>query len=400
MEICSDRIIKGFMADIDADSISKHYRIYPKPSDRLKEVLFRRSYHKAFPALTSVSFHVDSGETFGIIGDNGAGKSTLLKILSGTLQPSEGQLVIHGRVAALLELGAGFHPEFSGRQNIYLNATLLGLSHEEIQSIEKDIIEFAELEEFIDRPVKTYSSGMYIRLAFSIATTVDPDILIIDEALSVGDQHFQKKCVNRMMGFRSMGKTIIFCSHSMYFVTELCDRAMWLNSGKVREIGYTDHVVMAYEKWCREKASSEPEVHDHLLSPVKADQVQIFNAAGYAVNEAETGEDIFVRAVISSTETVVCHLGIGFENLSGEGLFGISTKGDGYAPIEVNGTKEISVAFPGLGLINGAYKAFVFVLDEYAVHVYDRKLSKELQIRKKPDVYGCFYMDHYWELGQ
>lgn len=386
------------MAAIEAKDISKHYRIYAKPADRLKEVLLRRSCHKAFRALDHVSFAVESGQTFGIIGDNGAGKSTLLKILSGTLQPTGGDLAIDGRVAALLELGAGFHPEFSGRQNIYLNATLLGLEHQEIASIENDIIGFAELEEFIDRPVKTYSSGMYIRLAFSIATSVDPDILIIDEALSVGDQHFQKKCVDRMMGFRKTGKTIIFCSHSMYFVSELCDRVMWLNNGEVRDIGYPEQVVIAYEKWCQQKSGPQESFERDPSSPVRVKRLEIRDARGRVVNEAETGDDLFVFMTISSTRPVYCHLGVGFENLSGEGLFGVSTKAEGYEPLEIDGTRQIKVRFPAIRLVNGAYKAFLFVLDEHAVHVYDRKLSPELQVHKHAEVYGCFYMDHQWIL--
>jgi ABC-type polysaccharide/polyol phosphate transport system ATPase subunit len=231
---------------VEVHNVSKTYRLYDRPVDRLKEAVLRRPFHRPFQPLREVSFVVPQGGILGIIGDNGAGKSTLLKILAGTLTPSTGQVLHRGRVAALLELGAGFHQEFSGRQNIYLNASLLGLSDAEIGQREAGIIEFSELAEFIDRPVKTYSSGMYVRLAFSIATSVDPDILIIDEALSVGDAHFQKKCVNRMMQFKEQGKTMLFCTHSMYQIQELCDQVLWLDHGAMQRLDSATEVINAY----------------------------------------------------------------------------------------------------------------------------------------------------------
>ncbi|MBN2232445.1 MAG: ATP-binding cassette domain-containing protein [Deltaproteobacteria bacterium] len=229
--------------------LTKFYRVYPRPVDRLKEVLLRRPCHQRVEALGEVSVSIGAGETWGLIGDNGAGKSTFLKLLAGTVTPSAGELEIHGRVAALLELGSGFHPEFSGRRNIYLNAALLGLTEAEIRRREPEIIAFAELEEMIDRPVKTYSSGMYVRLAFAIATSVDPDILIIDEALAVGDNHFQRKCIARLMEFRRRGKTILFCSHSLYLINELCGLCLWLAGGTVRQAGDAAAVVAAYQSY-------------------------------------------------------------------------------------------------------------------------------------------------------
>ena len=211
------------MFRVNVQNVGKEYRLYAKPHDRLWEALFRKPKHDLFKVLSDISFNVALGQSLGIIGDNGAGKSTLLKLLAGTIHPTTGNIEVNGRVAALLELGAGFHPEFTGRQNIHLNASLLGIPEEEIKLKENEIIEFAELEQFIDRPVRTYSSGMYVRLAFSIATTVDPEILIIDEALAVGDMAFQKKCITRMNFFKEQGKTMLFCSHSMYLVQELCD---------------------------------------------------------------------------------------------------------------------------------------------------------------------------------
>ena len=241
------------MPRISVENISKEFKIYNRPQDRLLELIIRRKKHQVFHVLSDISFAVEDGKSLGIIGSNGAGKSTLLKILAGTLQPTTGAYQLNGQVAALLELGAGFHPEFSGRKNIYLNASLLGVPEDRIGELEKGIIDFSELEEFIDRPVRTYSSGMYVRLAFSIATMVRPDILIIDEALSVGDLTFQKKCVQRMNEFISQNKTMVFCSHSMFHVQELCEKAIWLEKGQIREIGDSDKVVGHYEDFCNSK---------------------------------------------------------------------------------------------------------------------------------------------------
>jgi lipopolysaccharide transport system ATP-binding protein len=238
---------------ITVANLNKEFKIYQRPQDRLYEILTRSRRHRIYHVLNDISFAVENGKSLGIIGDNGAGKSTLLKLLVGTLQPSSGVIQINGQVAALLELGAGFHKEFTGRKNIYLNASLLGVPDDNIEELEQDIIDFSELDYFIDRPVKTYSSGMFVRLAFSIATMVRPDILVIDEALSVGDMAFQKKCVQRMNQFREQRKTMVFCSHSMFHIQELCDIAIWLDQGSIRETGDSDRVVGLYEDFCNSK---------------------------------------------------------------------------------------------------------------------------------------------------
>ncbi len=267
------------MPRISVSNLHKDFKIYDKPQDRLTEIILRRPKHIIYHVLSDISFAVPDGKSLGIIGDNGAGKTTLLKLLVGTLQPTGGEILIRGQVAALLELGAGFHPEFSGRKNIYLNASLLGVPDENIAQLENDIIEFSELDYFIDRPVKTYSSGMYVRLAFSIATMVRPDILVIDEALSVGDMAFQKKCVMRMNEFREEQKTMVFCSHSMFHVQELCDIAIWLDKGKIREIGESDKVVGHYEHYCNSKKT-----YHSIREDMPAELAQS-NAAGAKVQD-------------------------------------------------------------------------------------------------------------------
>ena len=263
------------MFHIVADNLCKEYRIYSRPLDRLLEAITRKPRHWLFPALRGVSFALAPGQTLGIIGENGAGKSTLLKLLVGTVTPSSGVVHVSGRVAALLELGAGFHPEFTGRQNIFLNASLMGIAREEILARQGEIIAFSELADFIDRPVKTYSSGMYVRLAFAIATSVNPDILVIDEALAVGDAAFQRKCIDRMHRFREQGRTMIFCSHSMYHVQELCSTVLWLHRGSVRHMGPGHEIIAQYEDYSRTKGGTQEALPDAGAEPAKAKECRI-----------------------------------------------------------------------------------------------------------------------------
>jgi lipopolysaccharide transport system ATP-binding protein len=233
---------------VEFRSVSKNYPIYSSPTARLKELacLNRVSFHHDFSALDNVSFEIQRGETFCVVGENGSGKSTLLQIVAGILHPSKGDVVVNGRVAALLELGTGFNPEFTGRQNVYMNAAILGLSRREIDAKFSQIEEFAEIGEFIDQPVKTYSSGMAVRLAFSVAIHVEPEILLVDEALSVGDIYFRQRCMRKVHEMRDAGVTILFVSHAIAEVKALGDRAMWLNAGRIKEIGTTDSVVTRY----------------------------------------------------------------------------------------------------------------------------------------------------------
>jgi len=245
---------------IHVENLSKVYNLYDRPVDRLKEALHPggRSYHREFYALRDVSFDVPRGETVGIIGRNGSGKSTLLKILAGVLTPTAGQTAVHGRVSSLLELGAGFNPELSGLENVYLQGTLMGFSRPEMEARVPAILEFADIGAFIHQPVKHYSSGMFVRVAFACAINVDPDILIVDEALSVGDVRFQVKCNRKFSEFREMGKTILLVSHSGSDVVRLCSRAIWLDSGMVRRAGIAKRIVEEYSAWM---------VHDTGIQP-------------------------------------------------------------------------------------------------------------------------------------
>lgn len=235
-------------AAVEFSRVSKSYPLYSGPGQRLKELatLNRRSFHTDYWALRDISFQVDRGETFCVIGENGCGKSTLLQLCAGILEPTEGSLLVNGRVSALLELGSGFNPEFTGRDNVYLNGAILGFSPKEMDRRFPEIAAFAEIGEFIDRQVKTYSSGMMVRLAFSVAIHVDPEILLVDEALAVGDIYFRQRCVRKVHELRSRGITILFVSHATGDVKALGDRALWLDHGRLMAIGKTDLVVSKY----------------------------------------------------------------------------------------------------------------------------------------------------------
>lgn len=263
---------------IEIKNISKIYNLYNKPSDRLKEALFaRQSRHTEFAALNDVSFNVNKGEILGIIGKNGSGKSTILKIITSVLTPTSGECIVKGKIAALLELGAGFNMEYTGIENIYLNGQMIGFSKDEMDKKLQDIIDFADIGEHIYQPVKTYSSGMFARLAFSVAISVDPDILIVDEALSVGDVFFQNKCYRRFEEFRERGKTILFVTHDMGSVIRYCNRCVLLNAGKKVAEGKPQEMVDLYKRimvgqWNENEESSE-ESSPVQSSNVKNDQL-------------------------------------------------------------------------------------------------------------------------------
>src|SRR5213075_1540896 len=287
---------------VRAAELTKVYELYPRPIDLLVEMITRRPRHTVFPALQDVTFEVERGETVGVVGQNGAGKSTLLKLLCGVTRPSSGTLEADGTIASILELGTGFHPEFTGRDNASLNAAILGLSPSEIRQRLPDILDFSELGTFLDRPVKTYSSGMYMRLAFSVAVNVDPEILVIDEALAVGDGHFQKKCIDKIRQFQEQRKTILFCSHALYYITQICRRTLWLDHGAVMRYGPSVDVVHEYETFLLQRDRSHPaDGHaepERARSPVRIRELSVTDRNGRTRERFAHGEDIFVRLKI------------------------------------------------------------------------------------------------------
>ena len=233
--------------------VYKDFKQYYDKANTLKEKLlfWNRNDNEVLHILQGINLKIEKGKMVALIGTNGSGKSTLLKLMTKIIYPNKGEIIVNGKLASLLELGAGFHPDFTGRENIYFNASIFGMTRKEIDKRIDDIIEFAELENFIDNPIRTYSSGMYMRLAFSVAINVDADILLIDEILAVGDQHFQDKCHAKMKELKKQGKTLVFVSHSMPTVNEFCDEAVWLQNGKIRMIGKTKEVTDKYLEVCR-----------------------------------------------------------------------------------------------------------------------------------------------------
>ena len=388
--------------------LTKQYDIYPRPADRLLELITGRPRHTVFPALQDVTFEVAKGEAIGIVGQNGAGKSTLLKLLCGVTRPTSGTIEAFGTIASILELGTGFHPEFSGRDNAALNAAILGLSPSEVKLKLPAILEFSELGTFLDRPVKTYSSGMYMRLAFSVAVNVDPEILVIDEALAVGDGHFQKKCVDRIREFQEQGKTILFCSHALYHVTAICRRTLWLDHGSVMRLGPTLDVVHDYESFLLQRDRSlpsnegEPE-RERPFSPVRFREIVVCDAGGSPRDLFERGEDIHFRVrVHSDNPDQPIHVILGVHRSADDlQCFAVGTHADGLEPLRDRDEYEFSVELKHVPLNRGEYSIIAFVGDENAITVFDRRdVRPAFSIIGDRYEIGLISLDHRWSMEQ
>ena len=273
---------------IRANGLGKHYHIYAKPHDRLLQTIWRgkRQFYRDFQALENINFELARGQTLGVIGRNGAGKSTLLQLICGTLAPTAGTIEVQGRIAALLELGTGFNPEFTGRENVAINAAILGLSQGQIDQRMDAILAFADIGEFIEQPVKTYSSGMYVRLAFAVAVHVEPDILVVDEALAVGDAFFQAKCMTHMKKMLDNGTTLLFTSHDVSAIKAICQRVLWLERGKVRAFGDTSDITRQYaQEWVLQANAAQGIVAKSALSEGAAASME--HVAAPTLSEAE-----------------------------------------------------------------------------------------------------------------
>jgi ABC-type polysaccharide/polyol phosphate transport system ATPase subunit len=388
---------------VEFRDVSKSYPIYDAPGDRLRELLTlnKRRCHKDFWALRNVGFEAKKGSTFCIIGENGSGKSTLLQLVAGILAPSSGEVTVNGRVAALLELGSGFNPEFTGRDNVYLNGAILGFSSKEIDKRYKEIEDFAEIGDFIDQPVKTYSSGMVVRLAFAVAIHVDPDILLVDEALAVGDIYFRQRCMRKVHELRNRGITIMFVSHAIGDVKAIGDRTMWLENGRIREIGDTDRVVAKYlaamvekdsaylelnknrpSREKNEKAYQAPEIVtsipnvDHRYGDERAEVlgIAILDAYGRPVHLLEPQTRIVVRiSVRAKADLALPNVGFMLRNHLGIDFAGTNTTREGYelppmAPGDIH-TVDFHVDLPELYPASFSFSPAIAdgTLQEYAM---------------------------------
>lgn len=359
-------------AAITVDEVWKTFRIFSERSTTLKQAVLRRRNHEQYEefwALRGVSFEVPAGSTFGIVGGNGAGKSTMLKVLAKILIPDRGTMVTNGKLSALLELGAGFHPELTGRENVYLNGAILGMSRATLTQRFDDIVAFAGLEQFIDQPVKTYSSGMYARLGFSVAVNVDPEILLVDEVLAVGDEQFQRRCNEKMAEIRSSGKTVVFVSHGLGQVQQLCDRAMWLDHGKVAAIGRTSDVIDQYlasvtteyrvDALGRQRTGSREVELDASLEPLE-DTDQFVTGAGARIR--------FRWEAHRPVNDVM--FGFSFTSMEGITVSGGVTAFE--LPIErLEGRGELIYEIPVLPLLPGTYHLSAAIIGRHSGHVYD-----------------------------
>jgi ABC-type polysaccharide/polyol phosphate transport system ATPase subunit len=392
------------MFAIEAQHLSKAYRIYANPQDRLREFLARgrRTYHHEFWAVRDVSFRAAVGSTLGVIGDNGAGKSTLLQLAAGILRPSAGSVTTRGRLSTILELGAGFNPEFTGRENALMSGAIMGIAPREMERRFPAIAAFAEIGDFIDRPVKIYSSGMYVRLAFAVAISVDPDVLIIDEALSVGDQYFQKRCIDRIEAFRKVGKTILFCSHNLYQIRLICDEAIWLKDGQVAQAGDTSRVVAAYENYLRErevpKVESRPVIDERRAFPWVIHVLLSRGDEPGGRDQFMTGDELVITVGYEvPTPPTVVHVGIIVYRNDGVQCFGTGTHVAGVKPPMSGGS--IRLRIPGLPLMAGDYAVTVYLLDEHGLHVYDqREREYKFQVMQNVKALGLCYLEHRWEV--
>lgn len=399
---------------IQLAGIGKYYKLYGHDFDRVKEIFTGRAHHQKHYALREISLDVRHGEVVGVVGKNGAGKSTLLKILADTLQPSEGTLRIQGRVAALLELGASFHPEMTGHENIYLNCSIQGLSRRETDAIYQDIVAFSGVEEFIHRPVKTYSSGMFVRLAFAIATHIDPDILIIDEALSVGDGAFARKSFDRIMDFKRAGKTIFFCSHSLYQIEALCDRVLWIHEGRVRATGNPAEVVTEYGEFLRMESPRTENMEVVATAaedstPAKPEPGAMPRIVDIAVTV--DGKQARAHKVLSGRSTLeiavrfdpgqgvaLPSIGVAFTGGDGRILSSLGSVNDGVAlRVDAEGFGRAQVRLPQFPLLKGNYNIDVYLMCEQGLHIYEAVVqAAELNVEQKGLARGLVDLPHTW----
>lgn len=416
---------------VSVRSLKKVHHLYARPVDRLKQLLWNRGKknYREFVALRDISFDLPRGEVLGLVGRNGAGKSTLLQAICGTLTPTSGTVSVIGRVAALLELGAGFNPEFTGRENIYLNAAVLGLSTAQIDERYDAIVDFSGIASFIEQPVKTYSSGMYMRLAFAIATSVEPDILIIDEALSVGDGAFARKSFDRIMQLKAGGATILFCSHSTYQVEALCSRAIWLEHGELKMIGDSAVIVDAYNRSLQaemspslaiEKADDSSNQESEIVPTLRvaasvriatpgfakirritalADGAMAASSGGLTIDSKSS--ELRIRLEFAS-DPMLPGPSIAYEVQTEEGqtISSASSMNEMVLQRDAQGEGVAELVFSKMPLMRGKYRMNFYLTCENTLHFYEHALdSVRFEVKHAGLERGMFFLPHEWESG-
>ncbi len=376
----------------------------PSWLDRLRR---RSEWKESFWALQDVTFDIAAGETVGLVGANGSGKSTILKLIVNILQPTSGRVRTQGRIAALLELGAGFHPELSGRENIYLNGSVLGMSRKDIDKIFDEIVSFAELERFIDAPIKFYSSGMYMRLGFSIAVHVRPDILLIDETLAVGDQAFQDKCLARIHEIKRQGVTIVLVSHGLDAIREICERSLWIESGRVRVDGTSNAVIASYVSAVIRKERADAAAATAVqgagrwgTGDVEIMRVEFFNGYDKPTQEFQTGQCFMARIHYRAPCRVADPLfGVAIYRADGVQVSGPNTRFSDQPIVAIEGEGTVDYIVPALPLLDGNYFFSAAIYDRTGTHAYDHHHLR-YQFAVVPGAvkerYGLVYMPSRW----
>ncbi len=405
---------------IEVRHVTKHFKVFFDKSNQLKEraLFWKRNRFEERKVLNDVSFSIKKGEAVGLVGRNGCGKSTTLKLLTRIIYPNEGSIELNGRVSSLIELGAGFHPDMSGRENIYINASIFGLSKKEIDERLDDIIKFSELKEFIDNPVRTYSSGMYMRLAFSVAINVDADILLIDEILAVGDANFQAKCFNRLREIKQTGTTIVIVSHSLGQIEQICDRSIWIKDGHIEADGNPKDVHFKYLDFMNEERIAQTEAEradiERETQRVKEERkkssrtgdrraeftkVQMLNSLGEHCTTLRTGDPMTLNLEYTVHEKVEdCVLGFAIMRSDGLWVYGTNTRIDRKPNFNIDKNGSYKVKFNEINLLPGEYWCDVTI--EYGEGIpvdYYRQAIKFEVVSNVTDA-GVVRLDHEWEL--
>ena len=395
---------------IEICNVSKIYKLYDQPIDRLKEALSfsKKLYSREYYALRNISFNIDKGEILGIIGDNGSGKSTILKIIAGVLNPTEGDIAIKGRVSALLELGTGFNGEYTGIENIYLYGTMMGKSKEETDKDIESILEFADIGEFIHQPVKTYSSGMFARLAFAVAINVNPDILIVDEILAVGDQNFQIKCMKKMKEMMSGGTTVLYVAHDINAIKRFCTKVLWLKDGQIQEHGNVDRVTDKYLDYLKGKEV----IHDKVIKEIASFEmkegviaeiveVSIKDNQNRDCTEVAQNEEVNIEVIYDVYDDKIESpvLGIAIRSMDDDYVCGLNTLLDKIEIPWEKGRNKMVLNYPyGLLAIGGKYYFDIALFEETAtIPIQYKTKVKEITVVSKYIGEGRYIIPHKWK---
>ena len=392
---------------VEVQSVSKRFRLYHERNQSLKGALMRkrRSVVEEFWALQDVSLEVPEGSTFGLIGENGSGKSTLMKCMAKILRPDSGSLAVRGKVSALLELGAGFHPELSGRENVFLNGSILGISQKELHSKFDEIVDYAGLGHFIDQPVKNYSSGMYVRLGFSVAINVDPDVLLVDEVLAVGDEAFQRKCGEKFAELRERGKTIVLVSHSMVSVHNLCDKVAWLDHGQVKMLDSARKVVDEYTGTVQVDRKADGQSGSRWGSgEARIETVELLSASGAPASLTRTGDPVTVRLHYETTQPIDQPLfSVTVQTLDGTHVSGPDSRDAPCIPDRLDGRGHVDLVIDKLLLVPGTYDVSAALHDHAALHPYDVRhhiLRFHVEPGQPRESYGVVSLGGRWQVDE